>query len=203
MIWLFSTAFAFPFFVGTKLKVVQLHVKENDKVVLRELTFLDEVMDIEKFKIYYTIIFVGLHVVPFASLFVMYIRIAWQLWHPDKQLDEQPEGARARMCERTRRRTTLMVIAVLVAFFVCFFPFHIYYITQIFQENYEQKPTTETAVLRVILVLNTAVNPIIYNLLSEKFRVGFRGIFACCTRAKPQMTAQPSADSLQTQCDRI
>ena len=175
-------------------------MKENGKVAVRELTFLDVDMDIEKFKVYYMILFVGLHVVPFSSLVVMYIRIAWQLWHPDKQLDEQPEAARARMYQQTRRRTTIMVIAVLVAFFVCFFPFHIYFITQLFQENYERKPTTETAVLRVVLLLNAAVNPIIYNLLSEKFRTGFRNIFACCTRAKPQITVQPSVDTLQTQC---
>ena len=180
--------------------VVPLHVKENGKITLRELTFLDLDMDVDTFKIYYVIVFVVLHVVPFASLIIMYIRISWKLWHPDKQLDEGSEGARARMRERTRRRTTVMVIAVLVAFFVCFFPFHIYFIVQLFQDNYQPKSTTETSVMRVVLLLNAALNPIIYNLFSEKFRNGFRRIFACCARAKSQVATKASLDTFQTQC---
>lgn len=137
---------------------------------------------------------------PFVSLIIMYVPIAWKLWHPDRQLTDQPDTASndiSRMTERNRRRTTIMVIAVLLAFFVCFFPFHIYFLIQLFSENFESKPTTESSVLRVILMLNAAINPIIYNLLSENFRAAFRGIFACFLRAQPEVSST-SADTMQS-----
>ena len=201
-IWLCSAAFAAPFAITTKTVVVPLSVEENGQITVQDITFLNTDMDIGKFKIYYTSIFIGLHVVPFISLGIMYTRIAWKLWHPDKQLRGQSDGAggtetASRMSERNRRKTTIMVIAVLLAFFVCFFPFHIYFISELFKDDYEHKSTTETSVLRVCLILNAAINPVIYNLLSQNFRSGFREIFGCCWRIKHEVNAG-SVDTIQT-----
>ena len=204
LIWFCSTAFALPFAIGTKIEVSPLHVKESGQVTVQDITFLDLKMDLDKFKIYYMCLFVGLHVVPFVSLVIMYVRIAWKLWHPDRRLTEQPGGVgenetALRISERNRRKTTIMVIAVLIAFFVCFFPFHIYFITQLFKDDYEAKATTETSVLRVILLLNAAINPFIYNLLSENFRAGFRALFACCLPVKTESrVGGASMDTLQS-----
>jgi hypothetical protein len=201
-IWLCSLAFAVPFAIGTTTIVVPLHVKENGQITARDLTFLHIDMDVEKFKIYYTTVFVALHVVPFVALGIMYTRIAWKLWHPEKELGEQADGAGgneavSRMSERNRRRTTIMVIAVLAAFFVCFFPFHIYFISEMFKDDFEPRPTVEASILKVCLVLNAAINPIIYNILSENFRSAFRAIFTCCRRVKPKMNVG-SVDTVQT-----
>ncbi|CAB3984593.1 tachykinin-like peptides receptor 99D isoform X1 [Paramuricea clavata] len=192
VIWICSIVFALPFFIAITTRVTQHYVKENGQVTLQDITFIDIDFDVHKFRIYYVIVFLGLHVLPFVSLVTMYTRIAWKLWHPDRRLTEQPEGAGgnetvSRVSERNRRRTTKMVIVVLIAFFVCFFPFHVYFITQVFSDSYENKPTKIGSVLKLLLVLNAAVNPIVYNLLSEKFRGAFRSMLACCPRATPEM----------------
>ena len=200
-IWLCSAAFAAPFAIATKTVAFPLPVEENGQITVQDITFLNTDMDIGKFKIYYTSIFIGLHVVPFVSLGIMYTTIAWKLWHPDKQLSDQFDSAGGKetashMSERNRRKTTIMVIAVLLAFFVCFFPFHIYFISEIFKDDYEYESTTETSVLRVCLILNAAINPVIYNLLSENFRSGFRKIFGSCWCIKHEVNAS-SVDTIQ------
>lgn len=202
VIWTCSTVFALPFFIGITTIVTRHYVKENGQVTLQDITFIDLDIDVDKFRIYYVMIFLGFHVVPFVSLVIMYTRIAWKLWHPDRRLTEQPEGAGgkgtvSRVSERNRRRTTKMVIAVLIIFFVCFFPFHIYFITHLFSDSYENKPTTNGSVMKLLLVLNAAVNPIVYNILSEKFRAAFRSMLTCCPRATPAMTTT-SSDIMQS-----
>ena len=188
VIWVLSTAFATPFAITTSTKTVPLHVEVNGQVRLRDVTFLNIDMEVEDFKIYYMTLFVSLHVIPFFFLAILYIRIAWKLWHPDKNLAETDRSYEAAkktvsgMSERNRRKTTLMVIAVLVVFFVCFFPFHLYFIITKLFNNFQREGTTETSILRVILALNAAANPIIYNLLSENFRAKFRAILSCGPR---------------------
>ena len=205
IIWLLSMALALPFAIKTTLKVVPLNIEENGVVTKRELSFLDTKMDINNFRIYYLTLFISLHIVPFVSMAALYTRIAWQLWKRSKDLTAQThnnptEGTKntPRMSERNRRRTTKMVIAVLLAFFICFFPFHIYYLTILLGDGYKTPDPTTTLVLRLLLILNAAVNPIIYNLLSENFRAAFRAMCACGTRENRGSSVASLEDGLRS-----
>ena len=130
VIWVFSVAHATPLAVAITTRTVSLNVRENGQITVRDVEFIFMNIDLDEFKVYYMIGFVGLHILPFVSLGILYARIAWRLRHPDKKLTEPEEEAAnqtvSSMAERNRRKTTVMVIAVLLVFFICFFPLHFY-----------------------------------------------------------------------------
>lgn len=148
-------------------------------------------MSVEHYQVYYMILFVSLHVFPFVSLGILYTGIAWSLRNSNKRLKETDRVGEAAnqtasgMSERNRRKTTLMVIVVLLVFFICFFPFHLYHIINKLFNNFKKEGTLEASFLKIMLSLNAAMNPIIYNFLSESFRAKFRAILSCCQREKP------------------
>lgn len=80
---------------------------------------------------------------------------------------------------RARKQVVLMLGTVVMSFFICLLPFRIFTIIIIFMstetfsklgfENY----LIVLLVCRTMLYLNSAINPILYNLMSSKFRDGF------------------------------
>ncbi|XP_013783945.2 pyrokinin-1 receptor-like [Limulus polyphemus] len=87
----------------------------------------------------------------------------------------------------SRRAVIKMLIAVVVAFFVCYAPFH----AQRLMATYVTDPTpTETIIYDVLTYLSgvlyyvsTTINPILYSIMSFKFRQAFKETLArCCGR---------------------
>ncbi|XP_028396930.1 octopamine receptor 1-like [Dendronephthya gigantea] len=189
-IWVFSVAIASPYFITSTTKTVPLHVRENGKITLRNIKFVDVEMNVLEWRVYYMIMFVCLHVFPFVSLGILYSGIARSIRKPDKRLNETEPVGEARnqtvsgMSERNRRKTTLMVIAILVGFFICYFPFHLLYIINMLFKDVENHRVIIVSSLRIVISLNTALNPIIYSLLSKRFRDKFRAILSCCQHKK-------------------
>ena len=72
-----------------------------------------------------------------------------------------------------------MLAAVVVSFFFCLLPFRL--LTLITVEDSEELSHETYYILvnfcRIMVYLNSAVNPILYNLLSSKFRNGFLRLF--------------------------
>lgn len=71
-----------------------------------------------------------------------------------------------------------MLGAVVLSFFVCLLPFRL--LTLISVEEEDLSPEWFYFLVnfcRVMVYLNSAVNPILYNLLSSKFRQGFLRLF--------------------------
>ncbi|CAD6994018.1 unnamed protein product [Ceratitis capitata] len=86
-----------------------------------------------------------------------------------------------------RKQVIFMLVAVVASFFVCLLPFRAFTLWVI------AASTEDIAALgidgyytilyfcRIMLYLNSALNPILYNLMSSKFRTGFcRLIISCC-----------------------
>ena len=65
-------------------------------------------------------------------------------------------------------------------------------------DGYKTPDPTTTLVLRLLLILNAAVNPIIYNLLSENFRAAFRAMCACGTRENRGSSVASLEDGLRS-----
>ncbi|XP_057369091.1 thyrotropin-releasing hormone receptor-like [Daphnia carinata] len=78
---------------------------------------------------------------------------------------------------RARRQVVAMLGAVVVSFFVCLLP---YRLLSLFQESEGISPEIFYMLVnfcRVMVYLNSAINPILYNLMSSKFRNGFLRLF--------------------------
>ena len=80
---------------------------------------------------------------------------------------------------RARRQVILMLLTVVFSFFICLSPFKIltFYIVVAPIEYIESIDNdTYYNILyfsRLMFYLNSAINPILYNLMSSKFRIGF------------------------------
>ncbi|XP_022912512.1 QRFP-like peptide receptor isoform X2 [Onthophagus taurus] len=80
---------------------------------------------------------------------------------------------------RARKQVIMMLGTVVLSFFVCLIPFRVFtlWIIVVPEEKFYQlgveKYFNILYFCRIMLYLNSAVNPILYNLMSSKFRTGF------------------------------
>lgn len=81
-------------------------------------------------------------------------------------------------------RKTFVAVAVVIAFFVCWAPFHVQRLIAIYGTNKEDHITSNgpwmmflyllmTYVSGVLYYVSTTINPILYNIMSNKFRMAF------------------------------
>lgn len=90
---------------------------------------------------------------------------------------------------RARRQVILMLGTVVLSFFLCLIPFRVFtlWIIIVPDETVNQlgieKYYNILYFCRIMVYLNSAVNPILYNLMSSKFRTGF----IICSETKRQL----------------
>ncbi|XP_011049457.1 PREDICTED: orexin receptor type 1-like [Acromyrmex echinatior] len=81
---------------------------------------------------------------------------------------------------RSRRKAAKMLVAVVITFAICFFPVHLLSIlrcTMALPSN--QWTIAISLIAHWLCYFNSAVNPVIYNFMSGKFRKEFRRTFRC------------------------
>lgn len=126
-------------------------------------------------------------VVPLAVLSILYVIIARHLMANPGIV--APNTNRAAL--RYRRQVVLMLGTVVVSFFLCLLPFRALILWIILappEYNIMEMVGLENFYLllffcRIMLYINSALNPILYNLMSSKFRDGFRRL--CGLRRSP------------------
>ncbi|KAL0122198.1 hypothetical protein PUN28_007151 [Cardiocondyla obscurior] len=141
------------------------------------LTQADTVASVTFFLLLVLLFFVA----PFVILVVLYSYI---VNHLIRDSSRTPGGTGDSYYSRARRQVVYMLLTVVVSFFVCLLPYRllIFYIViapaeQIAAIDYD----TFLCLLnfcRIMFYLNSASNPILYNLMSSKFRRGFLKL--CC-----------------------
>ena len=86
---------------------------------------------------------------------------------------------------QTHRRVIYMLGSVVVVFFICWLPMRVMTLWQIFvSEEVFQSLSFHTLMImiiifRIMLYINSAINPLVYNLISTKFRGAFRDALNC------------------------
>lgn len=120
---------------------------------------------------------------PLIILVILYAIIAKNLITSDTKLKirlSKPE-----LSVKARKQVVLMLGAVVLSFFTCLLPFRVLTLWIIFvPEETFQSLNVETYYnllyfCRIMWYLNSAVNPILYNLMSSKFRKGFFKLCRC------------------------
>ncbi|XP_053670639.1 thyrotropin-releasing hormone receptor-like [Anopheles nili] len=123
-------------------------------------------------------------VLPLAILIVLYAIIARNLIASDRSR-LKIRLSKPELSHKARKQVVLMLGAVVLAFFTCLLPFRVLtlWIIIVPEETFQQlAPERYYNLLyfsRIMLYLNSAVNPILYNLMSSKFRKGFLRLCSC------------------------
>ncbi|XP_043289583.1 growth hormone secretagogue receptor type 1-like isoform X3 [Venturia canescens] len=114
-------------------------------------------------------------IVPLLLLVVLYSVIVRHLILDHSRASSTSENYHA----RARKQVILMLLTVVFSFFVCLAPFKTltFYLVLAPPENVQaiDNDTLLNIVYfcRIMFYLNSAINPILYNLMSTKFRLGF------------------------------
>nr|XP_054500712.1 thyrotropin-releasing hormone receptor-like [Agelaius phoeniceus] len=152
----------------------------------------------------YFLDFAVFYVIPLGLATVLYGLIARILFvsplpgapqqqqQPRSFLGSVPQGSSLRLsCRGTRgalssRRQVTKMLAVVVALFaVLWLPYR----TLVVVNSFVDPPYLNTWFLlfcRLCIYLNSAINPIIYNLMSQKFRAAFRKLYKCQEKSAEQ-----------------
>jgi len=129
-------------------------------------------------KLYFIIIIIVFFFIPLIILVGLYRSIARHLVPTEEQV--VPETAAVL---RSRQQVVAMLFTVVMFFFACMMPFKVFTLwfvaapydpmTVISGETYYNL----LYFARIMFYTNSAINPILYNIMSSKFREGFKKIF--------------------------
>ncbi|XP_041452309.1 tachykinin-like peptides receptor 86C [Drosophila obscura] len=146
---------------------------------------------------------------PFGILVLLYAAIAYKLLRPNnafhRPTSPQPQPGTGTTALSTkgnshqqsngmrkhRKQVIFMLVAVVSSFFVCLLPFRAFtlWVIMASAEDVERLGIAGYYNLlyfsRFMLYLNSAMNPILYNLMSSKFRGGFWRLLLTCLGQRP------------------
>ncbi|EZA50650.1 hypothetical protein DMN91_003685 [Ooceraea biroi] len=125
-------------------------------------------------------------VIPMFLITFLYVLIGLKLRRSNMMNPGRTESMRncRRHPGRSSRRVLKMLMAVVIAFFICWLPFHIQRLIAIYGTNKEDHITSNGPWMEFIYLLmtyvsgifyyaSTTINPILYNIMSNKFRMAF------------------------------
>lgn len=174
LVWLLSAALTAPILIVTEFWYAE-HIDQSFVPVctMHVHTFWRKMYFIGTTFVFFTI--------PLVILVTLYVIICKNLTEDklvcsNKLRRKCSDGSNTMKC---RRQVVIMLIAVVICFFICLCPlraFHLWIIFVPLPEILALGPTTYHNLLfafRTLTYLNSAINPIIYNVISSKFRDAF------------------------------
>ncbi|CAO1426928.1 unnamed protein product [Diamesa serratosioi] len=149
---------------------------------------------------------------PMTIIFVLYLLIGIKL--RSNTLVKRENGSTmhrssyvstaSQQTSQSTKRVIKMLVAVVVAFFICWAPFHAQRLAYTYFSGPEQPSAltlrifdVTTYISGILYHLSTCINPLLYNVMSNKFRQAFKETLAkCFTTSKQQDYQERSYRSL-------
>nr|AZL90164.1 ecdysis triggering hormone receptor [Panonychus citri] len=150
-------------------------------------------------KLWHKLYFIGTMIAffwsPLLILIIIYIMITKRLFLNDSIRTSTNQGSHECSQMRARRQVVYMLATVIACFFICLLPFRLFTLWLLLSSTDQVKSLgmemyyTTLYFCRIMLYLNSALNPILYNLISSKFRDAFLAA-VCCQKTKRLLLRQ-------------
>ncbi|KAL0605308.1 Neuromedin-U receptor 2 [Plecturocebus cupreus] len=175
VVWGFSVLFSLP---NTSIHGIKFHYLPNGSLipgsatctVIKPVWIYNCIIQVTSFLFY---------ILPMAVISVLYYLMGLRL-KKDKSL-EADEGT-ANIQRPCRKPVTKMLFVLVLVFAICWAPFHIDRLFFSFVEEWTESLAAVFNLIHVVsgvfFYLSSAVNPIIYNLLSRRFQAAFQNVLS-------------------------
>ncbi|XP_014211962.2 neuropeptides capa receptor-like [Copidosoma floridanum] len=125
--------------------------------------------------------------IPMFVIIILYLKISLKI-RESYQLRQKLSGKLnyELVLMRRKRGTTKMLGSVVLTFMICWAPFHIQRLLYIYGQDTDYYPDMNEWLYLFsgcFYYLNTAINPLLYNLMSTRFRKAYKQIFNCSKSA--------------------
>ncbi|XP_040576616.1 growth hormone secretagogue receptor type 1 [Lepeophtheirus salmonis] len=133
-------------------------------------------------KVYFYAMLILFFCIPLILLMFIYKRISDNLVSSSNQINFRESKA----VVKSRKQVVVMIATVVFVFFACLFPFKVLTLWivvsphEIFDIISIETYYNLLYFCRIMFYINSAINPILYNIMSTKFREGFKRAFQCC-----------------------
>lgn len=141
---------------------------------------------------------------PLIILVILYSIIAKNLISKDSAM-QKIRPSKPELSLKARKQVVYMLGAVVLSFFLCLLPFRVLTLWIILApdekvRNFGLESYYNVLYFsRIMLYLNSAINPILYNLMSSKFRSGFKRVYCCfCWKKSRLSNGCPRVPTLNT-----
>ncbi|XP_063701658.1 pyrokinin-1 receptor-like [Culicoides brevitarsis] len=160
---------------------------------------------------------------PMTLITVLYILIGLKLRASTMKRENSSMEKRYHNTTQSSRRVIKMLVCVVVAFFLCWAPFHAQRLIYIYGTNKNHTAShpimlklyiVMTYISGVLYYLSTCINPFLYNIMSRKFREAFKSVlfrstckkyFVCLPKtiqSKPVQYSRGASGSLARDASR-
>ncbi|XP_012288106.1 neuropeptides capa receptor isoform X2 [Orussus abietinus] len=130
---------------------------------------------------------------PMLVILVVYTRMGLMIWSSaHSSLNPVIQGSVHRDNRQVQSRKTVvrMLSAVVVMFFVCWAPFHAQRLLYVYAQDTDYYPDLNEWLYILsgcLYYFSTTVNPILYNLMSSRYRDAFKRTLCCRTRIRTKL----------------
>lgn len=175
--WAFAAVMCIPYIVMTDYG-------ESEYLDGSKVTTCGTNMDKFWEKSYFIWLWILFFAVPLLILLMLYILISRTLMTDDAIIGNKSDP-KYEDNQRARKQVVMMLFAVVVLFFACLLPFRVFTLWTVFSPSGAvlalglEVYMNTICFVRVMFYMNSAVNPIIYNVMSTKFRKAFLKALGC------------------------
>ena len=182
VLWACAVGFSLPFLVMSYTELARFHDG-------RQVTVCRTPVDETWKRVYVIGISILFFCVPFILLVLIYTAIALQLSVQAKALGSDADSSSIANY-KLRRQVVVLMVAIIILFFICNLPIRVLSVWSIFTSKQQKVSIGFEAYLnissfaRVMFYLNSAGNPIVYNIVSSRFRESCKRILSRSKKRK-------------------
>ncbi|XP_013772714.1 neuropeptides capa receptor-like [Limulus polyphemus] len=198
LVWIIACISAIPFAIFTKVNYVEYPIGSGN--LLTESAFCSLPMENHDISLpllqFATFAFFCL---PMTLIIILYVKIGLTLRHSSRVTSDgstisSPSLGSNRQCQ-VRRSINKMLVAVVIAFFLCWAPFHAQRLLVVYV--HPRQWTMNLRTLNEVLYylagclyyFSATINPILYSLMSTKYREAFRRTLCLFSQPKHQRSS--------------
>ena len=130
-------------------------------------------------KIFHSIVFVMLYALPLSITSIIYVLICRKLWL--RVIPGNATNSNRVAAEKSKRKVVRLLVIIVVIFALCWFPMYVdHYFWFVRPDLVDKLPVEVASFFAWLAHANSAINPCIYILMSDKFRRELASTLAGC-----------------------